>query len=212
MKQGKFITIEGVEGVGKSTQLEFLQEHLRSLNIDFILTREPGGTFYSEQIRNVLLKINEESLDPVAELLLIFAARAQHLGKLIKPTLAKGTWVICDRFTDATYAYQGAGRNLGRELVAQLETLVQGELRPDLTLILDLDPEIGLQRATERGELDRFETEQLDFFNRVRAAYLELAASASERYRVINAGRDVAAVRSELVASVDDWLKGQPSR
>ena len=209
--QGKFITIEGVEGVGKSTQLEFLQEHLHSLGINFILTREPGGTVYSEKIRNLLLEINDESLDPVAELLLIFAARAQHLNTLIKPTLAQGIWVICDRFTDATYAYQGAGRDLGQNLVARLESLVQGELRPDLTLILDLDPETGLQRATERGELDRFETEHLDFFNRVRDCYLALAANASERYRVIDAGKEVAAVRAELITQVNDWLDSQVS-
>jgi len=209
MPQGKFITIEGVEGVGKSTQLEYLQEHLRSLGIEFILTREPGGTSYSEQIRSVLLKINEESLDPMAELLLVFAARAQHLNQLIKPTLAQGTWVLCDRFTDATYAYQGAGRGLGQQHVAQLENLVQGQLRPDLTLILDLDPEIGLQRATQRGDLDRFETEQMEFFNRVRNCYLELAASATDRYRVIDAGQEVTNVRADLVASVDDWLSAQ---
>lgn len=212
MTQGKFITIEGVEGVGKSTQLAFLQEHLRALDIDFILTREPGGTFYSEKIRSVLLEVSDEPLAPVAELLLIFAARAQHLDKLIKPTLAKGIWVLCDRFTDATYAYQGAGRKLGHELVARLETLVQGELRPDLTLILDLEPEIGLQRAAERGQLDRFESEHLDFFKRVRDCYLEMAANASERYRVIDAGQSVATVHANLIASVNDWLHRQPER
>lgn len=209
MVQGKFITIEGVEGVGKSTQLEYLQEHLRQRGIDFVLTREPGGTFYAEQIRNVLLEIHEEPLDPIAELLLIFAARAQHLRQLIRPSLERGTWVLCDRFTDATYAYQGAGRNLGHELIAQLENTVQGTLRPDLTLILDLDPQVGLERVIGRGELDRFEREQLDFFVRVRRCYLDLAAAASERYRVINAGQALTSVRAELLASFDAWVEEQ---
>lgn len=209
MTQGKFITIEGVEGVGKSTQLDYLQEHLQQLGIDFVLTREPGGTFYAERIRNILLELHDEPLAPVAELLLIFAARAQHLQQLIRPNLDQGIWILCDRFTDATYAYQGAGRQLGKELIAQLETMVQGSLRPDLTLILDLDPQLGLQRATERGELDRFEQEHLEFFARVRSCYLELAADASERYRVIDAGQDLASVRADLLASFDAWRDGQ---
>ena len=208
MKQGKFVTIEGLEGAGKSTQIENLQEYLRSKQIDFILTREPGGTLYAEKIRKLLLEITDESLDPIAELLLIFAARAQHLEKLIKPTLASGTWVVCDRFTDATYAYQGGGRSLGTDAVAKLEDFVQGAMRPDLTILLDLEPEIGLARATERGELDRFETEQLDFFNRVRAAYHQRVKERPDSYIVVDSSGDIDSVRGRLIEQFDTWCRG----
>lgn len=205
--KGKFITIEGVEGVGKSTQIESLQQFLTENSIDFDLTREPGGTFYAEQIRQVLLGIHDEELDPSAELLLIFAARAQHLARRIKPALQSGQWVICDRFTDATYAYQGGGRELGMSAVEQLETLVQGSLRPDLTIILDMDPEIGLERARGRADLDRFEREELDFFKRVRAVYLERARRYPERYLLIDAAGSVDKVRSAMLDGFSEWMK-----
>lgn len=211
MMPGKFITIEGLEGVGKSTQIESLQDFLQNKGVDYVLTREPGGTLYAEKIRNLLLEINDETLDPVAELLMIFAARAQHLEKLIKPTLESGTWVVCDRFTDATYAYQGGGRELGTESIAQLENFVQGNLRPDLTILLDLDPEIGLQRATERGELDRFETEQLDFFKRVRSIYHARAGERPERYLIVDSSGSIDTVRKRLIDQFNSWLETQSS-
>ncbi|MCI5107356.1 MAG: dTMP kinase [Pseudomonadales bacterium] len=204
--KGKFITIEGVEGVGKSTQIESLQQFLRQRNIDFDLSREPGGTFYAEKIRQVLLEINEENLDPRAELLLIFAARAQHLSERIIPALDSGQWVLCDRFTDATYAYQGGGRELGSHMVEQLETLVQGALRPDLTIILDLDPEIGLERARDRADLDRFEREELEFFKRVRGVYLQRAKEFPQRYLVIDAAGNIESVRDKLLSGFAAWI------
>lgn len=198
MTPGKFITIEGTEGVGKSTNLAYVQQWLLHQGIDVVVTREPGGTPLAEEIRALLLAQRSEVVDETAELLLVFAARAQHLQQVIKPALARGAWVLCDRFTDATYAYQGAGRGLDQSVIAQLEQLVQSDLRPDLTLILDIDVELGLQRASARGALDRFESETLSFFNRVRSAYLSAAAAARERYAVVNAGQDLAGVQQEI--------------
>jgi dTMP kinase len=195
-----FLTVEGVEGVGKSTNIETIRDFLSSQNIDYILTREPGGTVVAEQIRELLLAVNEnDPLCELSELLLVFAARAQHLEKVIKPALTQGKWVICDRFTDATYAYQGGGRGLNRSTISELESLVQGELRPDLTIILDLDPRIGLRRVSARGELDRFELEKLEFFDKVRQTYLDIAAADPQRYVVIDAARDLETVKSNLV-------------
>ncbi|HAJ75746.1 MAG TPA: dTMP kinase [Gammaproteobacteria bacterium] len=206
-KNGLFITIEGVEGVGKSTNIETIKQFLADQGIDFIVTREPGGTIWSEQIRDLLLKVNDdEDLTGLSELLLIFAARAQHLDRLIRPSLAAGKWVICDRFTDATYAYQGAGRGLDRSKIAELETLVQEELRPDLTIILDLDPLTGLQRAQNRAALDRFEREQLEFFEKVRQAYLDIASAEQERCIVVDASQDLEAVSSELLIILEEKL------
>lgn len=205
--QGRFITVEGVEGVGKSTQLETLKTVLNANGITYIETREPGGTLYAEKIRELLLQPADENLDPIAELLLIFAARAQHLAQLIKPTLESGRWVVCDRFTDATFAYQGGGRELGMESVATLETLVQGDLRPDLTVLFDLDPEIGLQRASERGSLDRFESEALEFFTRVREAYLQRAVADPGRFMIIDAAQPLESVTAELQSRLGQWLQ-----
>ena len=161
-EKAMFLTVEGAEGVGKSTHIETIKKFLDSRDIPHILTREPGGTPVAERIRELLLAVDEdETLCELSELLLVFAARAQHLERVVKPALAQGKWVICDRFTDATYAYQGGGRGLDVAIIASLESLVQGELKPDLTIILDLDPRIGIQRASERGELDRFEREQI---------------------------------------------------
>lgn len=202
MNTGKFITIEGVEGVGKSTNIKLIKNELESREIPYILTREPGGTLLSEKIRDLLLKPNEEPPVEIAELLLVFAARAQHLEKVILPALNKGDWVICDRFTDATYAYQGGGRGLGSSEISQLETLVQGELRPDLTIILDLDPNAGLTRAMNRGELDRFENEQLDFFEKVRSTYLQIAKEFPDRCVVIDAGNEIEQVRSDILSEL----------
>lgn len=196
--RGKFITIEGGEGAGKSTNIGFIQAFFADRGIELVTTREPGGTLYAEKIRDLLLGHEEETLDPMAELLLIFAARAQHLSRKIIPALDQGKWVLCDRFTDATYAYQGAGRSLGMSSVAELENLVQGNLRPDLTLILDLPVKLGMERVADRGEIDRFESEQGEFFESVRQAYLGLAKASPERYAVIDTRNPLEQVQSDI--------------
>ena len=202
-----FLTVEGVEGVGKSTHIETIKNFLDARDIACILTREPGGTPVAERIRELLLAVHEEeALCELSELLLVFAARAQHLERVVKPALAQGKWVICDRFTDATYAYQGGGRGLDVAIIAGLESLVQGELKPDLTIILDLDPRIGMQRASERGELDRFEREQIEFFDKVRQTYLDIAAADPERCVVIDAANDLATVSSDLLKILNGSL------
>ncbi|MDH1728767.1 dTMP kinase [Pseudomonas chengduensis] len=195
---GLFITLEGPEGAGKSTNREYLAERLREQGIDVVLTREPGGTPLAERIRELLLDPSDEPMAADTELLLVFAARAQHLQQVIRPALAKGSVVLCDRFTDATYAYQGGGRGLSIERIAQLEQFVQGELRPDLTLIFDLPVEIGLARAVARGRLDRFEQEGRGFFEAVRQAYLQRAEQAPQRYRVLDAGQTLAQVQADI--------------
>lgn len=205
-KRGMFITVEGGEGVGKSTNIGVVKNYLDEHGIDYVLTREPGGTLIAEKIRNLILDSQDENFDPVCELLLIFAARAQHINQLILPALNTGQWVLCDRFTDATYAYQGGGRKLDSALIARLEDLVQKELRPDLTLILDLDPAVGLQRARDRGDLDRIEQEQIAFFESVRQCYLDIAAREPNRCEVIDAGMSRAEVKQKLIAVLDQRL------
>jgi dTMP kinase len=204
--RGLFITVEGGEGVGKSTNIDVIKSYLDSHKIPYILTREPGGTLIAEKIRELLLDSQEEDFDPTCELLLVFAARAQHLNQLIRPTLESGTWVLCDRFTDATYAYQGAGRQLDKNLIASLEQLVQKDLRPDLTVILDLDPEIGLQRARERGELDRIEQEAMEFFRSVRECYLQIASNDPQRCVIVDASASVEEVSQQLRALLEARL------
>ncbi|MDD9889909.1 MAG: dTMP kinase [Gammaproteobacteria bacterium] len=199
MSRGKFITIEGIEGVGKSTNIEAIKNELDANGISYVLTREPGSTLLAEKIRALLLKESDEAPVEMSELLLVFAARAQHLEKVIIPTLKNGDWVICDRFTDATYAYQGGGRGLNFSTIAELESMVQGELRPDLTIILDLDPDTGLARARDRGELDRFENEQKIFFDKVRSAYLNIAKKFPDRCVVINAANDIERVSTDIL-------------
>jgi len=202
----RFITIEGVEGVGKSTNIRFITQLLQEAGIEHVVTREPGGTAIAELIRQLLLAHHAENICEMTELLLVFAARAQHIAHVIRPALASGKWVICDRFTDATYAYQGGGRGLDTRVIDQLATMVQGSLQPDLTLILDLPPQTGLQRASARGDLDRFEQEQLDFFERVRAAYLEVAAQEPGRCTVIDAGLALAEVQASIRRALEPWL------
>lgn len=197
-QHGKFLTIEGTEGVGKSTNLAYVKAWLETRGIEVIVTREPGGTPLAEEIRALLLTRRDEAVDETAELLLVFAARAQHIARVIKPALARGAWVLSDRFTDATFAYQGGGRGLSMDTIAQLEQLVQGELRPDLTLILDIDVQLGLERARQRGELDRFESETIAFFERVRAAYRARVDAHPLRYALINAGQPLAAVQTAI--------------
>ena len=198
MKKGRFITLEGGEGVGKSTNLQFIRDILLAQGIDLVLTREPGGTQLAEKIRGLLLEKSAETLTDQAELLLVFAARAQHVRHVILPALQRGQWVLCDRFTDATYAYQGGGRQLDTQLIAWLEQTVLADLSPDLTLLLDAPVETGLQRAQHRGELDRFESEQLAFFQRVRAAYLQRAARDPKRFRIIDAGQPLPDVQRQI--------------
>lgn len=198
MQRGKFLTIEGTEGVGKSTNLAFVRDWLSAQGIEVVVTREPGGTPLAEEIRRLLLSKREELVDESAELLLVFAARAQHLTQVIKPALARGAWVLSDRFTDATFAYQGGGRGLNKSTIEQLEQLVQGDLRPDLTLILDIDVELGLNRARQRGELDRFESETIGFFERVRNAYRQRASVAPERYALVDAGQTLEEVQHDI--------------
>lgn len=207
VKPGKFITLEGGEGVGKTTNVPFIQGYLQGLNIPVIVTREPGGTAYAEKIRHLLLNHNDETITPQTEILLMFAARSQHIAHVIKPALAQGQWVLCDRFTDATYAYQGGGRGTGMEAIAWLENFVQEDLRPDLTLLLDISIEIGMERAKSRGgRLDRFETEQSGFFGRVRQAYLQQATRYPERIKVIDAGCPLALVQKNLIEALTPLL------
>ena len=206
MQRGKFLTIEGTEGVGKSTNLAFVHNWLVTRGIDVVVTREPGGTPLAEEVRHLLLAKREEPVDETAELLLVFAARAQHLAQVIKPALERGSWVLSDRFTDATYAYQGGGRQLNKSTIAQLENLVQGKLRPDLTLILDIDVTLGLNRARQRGEFDRFESETIEFFERVRAAYRERAAMAPDRYALVDAGQSLEQVQQNIEKVLSGFL------
>lgn len=203
MTRGRFITLEGGEGVGKSTNLQFIQQLLAQKRIDVLLTREPGGTELAEKIRQLLLEKHSEAITPQAELLLVFAARAQHVQHVILPALAQGKWVLSDRFTDATYAYQGGGRNMDNQFIAWLESAVQGELRPDLTLLLDAPVETGLLRARHRGKLDRFESEQRSFFERVRQAYLARAHQTPQRYTIIDAGLPLVDVQNQISCAID---------
>jgi len=199
-KRGLFITFEGGEGVGKSTNIEHLRGMLNAAGVELVVTREPGGTQLGEELRELLLTLRQRPISSLAELLLVFASRAQHISEVIEPALAAGKWVLCDRFTDATFAYQGGGRELGSSVIAELECLVQGELRPDFTVLLDVDVGIGMARASGRGELDRIEQEALDFFERVRAAYIARAQESPERFKVIDAGQSLDAVKSDITA------------
>ncbi|MDG1693339.1 MAG: dTMP kinase [Porticoccaceae bacterium] len=204
--RGRFITIEGTEGVGKTTNIEYIKQWLDANHISFINTREPGGTPLAEEIRELLLANREEKVCSKAELLMMFAGRAQHIDQVIEPQLAAGNWVLCDRFTDATYAYQGAGRAMGSELIASLETMVQGNMRPDLTLVLDVPVELGLERAGNRSEPDRFELEKTDFFNRVRHAYLSMAEQNPQRYKIIDASKTLEVVQQQIANTLNNFL------
>jgi dTMP kinase len=206
-QRGLFITVEGGEGVGKTTNLETLKQWIQAQGIPYVLTREPGGTPLAEDIRHLLLDKREESVSATAELLLIFAARAQHLQQVIEPALSAGQWVLCDRFTDATYAYQGGGRGMPPAGIAQLETLVQGELRPDLTLLFDAPIEVGMARAGKRGELDRFELEQAAFFEQVRQSYLVRARAEPGRFRMVDTDRSLDEIARELKSVMNLFLE-----
>ncbi|HET8731969.1 MAG TPA: dTMP kinase [Moraxellaceae bacterium] len=203
----RFITLEGGEGAGKTTCLTFIRDYFAERGLPLVVTREPGGTPLAEQVRELLLQHRDEHVAPDAELLLIFAARAQHIAGVILPALGRGEWVLCDRFTDATYAYQGAGRGLSQERIAALETLVQGDLRPGLTLLLDLPVADGMARAAARAEKDRFESEQHAFFERVRAGYRARAAGDPARFRVIDASCPLPEVKVAIRAALDAWVQ-----
>ena len=207
MTRGKFITLEGGEGVGKTTNLIFIKDYLQQHAISVVVTREPGGTVLAEKIRHLLLDKDSEAISEHAELLMIFAARAQHIKHVIEPALVKGVWVLCDRFTDATYAYQGGGRNMRVSTIEWLEHLVQGNLRPDLTVLLDAPVEIGIERARERGAFDRFESEKISFFEQVRRAYLLQAELHPERIKLIKANQSLADVQRALIDVIGAFLR-----
>jgi dTMP kinase len=205
--QAQFITFEGGEGVGKSTNIEFCRQLLEQQGLEVIVTREPGGTEIAEIIREELLKkTHNERMSDVAELLLVFAARAQHIEALVKPALERGCWVLCDRFTDSTIAYQGYGRGLPLAMISQLKTIAQLGIEPDKTFLLDAPIGIGMGRAQARGPADRFEVEQLDFFSRVREGFLAIAKNSPQRVCVINAAQELAKVQVDLTAAVKQLL------
>ncbi|WP_018882084.1 MULTISPECIES: dTMP kinase [unclassified Thioalkalivibrio] len=203
---GRFLVLEGIEGSGKTTQIERLEARLRAAGHSLRVTREPGGTALGERLRGLLLDPDLPGMCPEAELLLMFAARAQHLAEIIRPALDAGDWVLSDRFTDASFAYQGAGRGLGDHRVARLEDWLQGELRPDLVILLDIAPETGLERAVQRGRRDRIEREALDFFERAREAYRQRAAKAPNRYLVVDGAADPDTVAERILAGVRERL------
>jgi dTMP kinase len=203
-----FITVEGIEGAGKSSNIVFTENLLRSHGHDVLLTREPGGTLLGEELRALLLGHKHDGMHDLTELLLMFAARAEHLHGKILPALEAGKWVICDRFTDATYAYQGGGRQLDTAAISTLESLVQGSRRPDLTLLLDLPVETGLTRAAKRSEPDRFERQKLEFFQRVREAYLEIARQQPARVKVIDASPELDQVQQQISDIMTPYLTG----
>ena len=216
MNPGKFITIEGGEGVGKSTQIGRLRDFVAEHGVEVVVTREPGGTKRAERIRELLLETSDETMPSTCELLLMFAARSTHIENVIRPALARGAWVICDRFTDATYAYQGGGRGLSLDNIASLERMVQGTLRPDLTLLLDAPLDVSSARASARnaaaGTSDRFEQERRDFFERVRNAYLDRARQEPKRFAVIDATQSLEAVTVAIQLAASEHRLGLPER
>lgn len=206
MSKGRFITVEGIEGAGKSTHLAAIRDLLQAAGHTVVLTREPGGTPLGEGIRQLLLRPDLGPMSPDTELLLLFGARAEHLARVIRPALAAGQWVLCDRFTDATYAYQGGGRGLPAERITTLEQWVHGDLQPDLTLLFDLPIATGLARVAHRGAEDRFEQEERAFFERVQSAYRARAKGFPGRFRVIDTDADPAEVRLRVERALRPWL------
>jgi len=206
MSHGKFITLEGGEGAGKSTCVPLIEEKLKGAGHKVMLTREPGGTELAERIRDLLLTPSDMPIHEDTELLLMFAARAQHIHEKIQPALDAGIFVLCDRFTDATYAYQGGGRGISHSRIELLEQWVQGGLRPDLTLLFDIPVELGLERANGRSQPDRFEQEKMEFFDRVRKAYLAAADAQPKRFRTIDAAQPLETVAAKLSGILSDFL------
>ena len=206
MKKGLFITLEGIEGAGKSTVVDFIEDFLTKEGHDVIKTREPGGTVIGEQIREILLKNENYTLTYDTELLLVFSARAQHIQEVILPALSLGKIILCDRFTDASYAYQGGGRGIDASRINLLEKWVQGDLRPNLTLLFDLDVSIGMQRTKKRSDADRFEQEEINFFEKIRNTYLERAKNEPQRFRIINSALSLENVKEQIVSILKDFL------
>ena len=205
---GKFISIEGIEGAGKSTQIQFIKTYLERFNQTVVVTREPGGTPLAEEIRELLLKPREERMSDDTELLLMFAARAQHINQVILPALSEGKWVVCDRFVDATFAYQGAGRGIHEERIAALSEWTLAGLKTDLTFLFDLPVEVGQQRVNQRLlQKDRFEQEKTDFFEKIRHCYLERAAAEPERIQIIDAEKSITAIEQQVSNILDKLLK-----
>jgi len=202
-KRGRFVTLEGIDGAGKSTQIEYVASLLRAGNAELVVTREPGGTALGEQLRQLVL---HQPMTPRTETLLVFAARAQHIEAVVEPALSAGRWVLCDRFTDATYAYQGGGRGVSETDIAALERWVHPRLQPDLTLLFDVPPEVASARLTSARAADRFEQEQAQFFARVRDVYLARARRHADRFVVIDGTQDTEAVRGFLKDRVQEWL------
>lgn len=203
-----FLTIEGIEGVGKSTAVKFLENLLKNKKINFIVTREPGGTPVSEKIREILLTPNEkEKIQLDTELLLMFAARAQHIAQVIKPALLQNKWVVSDRFVDASYAYQGGGRGIPLSQIKMLDDWIVDGVKPNVTILLDAPAEIGLARAKNRGAHDRIEQEKVDFFQRVRAGYLDRAKQDPERFRIVDAAQSLEKVQTELTKIISAYVK-----
>ena len=207
MTRGMFITVEGVEGVGKSTNIDFIADRVMAAGFKVLRSREPGGTPMAERIRDMLLQHGDEPLPDLAELLLFFASRTLNIENAIRPALESGTWVLCDRFTDASRAYQGAGRGLNMDRINTLAEWAHGDLNPDLTVLLDAPAEVGMQRAEKRGETDRLESEQMSFYTRVRAQYLALAEGEPERFAVIDASQSLAVVQNQIGGVIDMLLK-----
>ena len=193
-----FISIEGGEGAGKSTSIEYIKQKLEACGIECLVTREPGGTPMAEDIRQLLLQHRDEVVDPYTELLLMFASRRQHVQNVIRPALASGKWVICDRFTDASFAYQGFGRGLDKEFISSLKRWVHGDLNPNMTILFDLDITVGMARAGKRSDFDRIETETMSFFERVRHGYLTQAEAEPQRYRIVDASQSITGVEQQL--------------
>lgn len=201
---GKFITIEGIEGAGKSTQLTFIQQYFAEQNQSITVTREPGGTELGEQIRELLLTPRSQGMASDTELLLMFAARAEHIEQIIQPALCRGEWVLSDRFTDATFAYQGGGRGIAQQRITEIADWTLKDLKPDLTLLFDLPVEVGQQRVLSRNEsIDRFEQEKVDFFQRIRDCYLERAKQDPSRIKVIDANHSIADIQTQITAILD---------
>jgi dTMP kinase len=203
---GKFITVEGIEGVGKSTNIDFLSSIIEAKGVSVLRTREPGGTPMAERIRQMLLEHGDEPLPDIAELLLFFASRSLHIDNKIRPALAAGQWVVCDRFTDASRAYQGYGRGLSLDRINILAEWVQEDLRPDLTIILDAPAEVAMERTEKRGEADRLDSEEAGFYRRVRDGYLELAAAEPDRFAVVDASQELEQVQAAIAAEINRLL------
>jgi dTMP kinase len=207
LHRGVFLTLEGGEGVGKTTAVKFIQNYLQKAEQEFVITREPGGTPCAEQMRQLLLAPNlTEVITPTTELLLMFASRSQHIENLIKPALATDKFVVSDRFVDASYAYQGGGRGFDTDQITTLDKWIVGDLRPDVTILLDAPPSLGMARAKKRGTHDRIEQEKLAFFERVRAVYLARAAADKKRFQIIDATKPLAAVQAEIQTILDKLL------